>query len=100
MILFRVAAYLGRSVREVERAMPARELEEWAAYIARHPPTAEVVDFQLAELLALFHAAHRGSGTPATTAAEWSLYQRLRARTAQDIAAEESARLKRMFGVM
>jgi len=100
VILFRVAAYLGRTVREIERGMSARELAEWAVYIERNPPVAEVIDWQLSAFMSLFHSAHRASNSAAIPADQWSLFEQLRPKTPAQRAAQESERIKRMFGVL
>lgn len=80
--------------------MGYREFEEWQAYIARHPPASEIIDGHCANMLSMLHAMFKAAGTAATTPAQWSILEQRRPKTAEELAAEESLRVKRMFGVM
>lgn len=94
-----MAAYLGRTVREIERGMSARELGEWSIYIKHNPPVAEVLDWQLSVFMSLFHSANRSNTQATIPPDQWSLLEQLRPKTAAELAAAESDRIKKMFGV-
>lgn len=60
MMLFRLAARSGRTVREIEAVMGCDELLEWHEYWKLEPFGCEAQ--QLAVLCSMFHSAHRPKG--------------------------------------
>lgn len=79
-------------MRQLEEELTWREYQEWEIYLSSHPPDGEVVDWQMATLLSVLG---RMFNRAAPDIGAWSLFERMRPRTA----AEVSAEIHRMFGV-